>query len=233
MRIERFSIPGPLLLTPRVFGDGRGYFLESWNLRQFAEALQQPMEDTPAFVQDNQSRSSQGVLRGLHYQLPPHAQGKLVRCVAGEIFDVAVDIRRGSPTFGRWIGATLSGDNHQQLWVPTGFAHGFLVLSDWADVLYKTTDFWNRDAELTDAEAADFRVIQVKEKFGALRFYCDVSESARGRIVPFIREAERASETICDRCGKPGEMRDNEGWFATLCDEHQADRKVTGFFGDV
>jgi dTDP-4-dehydrorhamnose 3,5-epimerase len=147
MRIERFSIPGPLLLIPRVFGDGRGYFLESWNLRQFAEALQQPMEDTPAFVQDNQSRSSQGVLRGLHYQLPPHAQGKLVRCVAGEIFDVAVDIRRGSPTFGRWIGATLSGDNHQQLWVPTGFAHGFLVLSDWAEVLYKTTDFWNRDAE--------------------------------------------------------------------------------------
>lgn len=147
MQIERFPIAGPLLLTPQVFGDARGYFLETWNQRRFADALELVPADTPAFVQDNQSRSSRLVLRGLHYQLPPHAQGKLVRCVVGEIFDVAVDIRASSPTFGQWIGAHLSAENHRQLWVPAGFAHGFLVISDTAEVLYKTTDFWNRDAE--------------------------------------------------------------------------------------
>lgn len=98
-------------------------------------------------MQDNHSRSSRGVLRGLHYQLPPHPQGKLVRCVVGEIFDVAVDIRRSSPTFDQWVGAVLSGENHQQLWVPAGFAHGFLTLSEHAEVLYKTTDFWSKDCE--------------------------------------------------------------------------------------
>ena len=147
MRIERFPVAGPLLLTPQVFGDARGYFLESWNQKRFAEALELPPKEAPSFVQDNQSRSSRLVLRGLHYQLPPHAQGKLVRCVEGEIFDVAVDIRRSSPTFGQWIGALLSADNHSQLWVPTGFAHGFLVLSERAEVLYKTTDFWDKAAE--------------------------------------------------------------------------------------
>lgn len=147
MQIERFSISGPLLLIPQVFGDERGYFLESWNQRRFADALALPTEDTPTFVQDNQSRSTHLVLRGLHYQLPPHPQGKLVRCVFGEIFDVAVDIRTSSPTFGQWIGVRLSGTNHHQLWIPPGFAHGFLVLSEAAEVLYKTTDFWNRAAE--------------------------------------------------------------------------------------
>jgi dTDP-4-dehydrorhamnose 3,5-epimerase len=147
MRVERFSIAGPVKITPQVFGDGRGYFLETWNRKAFAEALQVPMEDAPRFAQDNQSRSSRLVLRGLHYQLPPHAQGKLVRCVQGEIFDVAVDIRRGSPTFGHWVGAHLSGENHAQLWVPEGFAHGFLVLSPTAEVLYKASAFWNRAAE--------------------------------------------------------------------------------------
>lgn len=147
MRVERFAIDGPVKITPRVFGDARGYFLETWNQRAFAEALQLPAEATPSFAQDNQSRSSRLVLRGLHYQLPPHGQGKLVRCVQGEIFDVAVDIRRGSPTFGRWVGVRLSADNHAQLWVPEGFAHGFLVLSATAEVLYKTTAFWHRDAE--------------------------------------------------------------------------------------
>lgn len=147
MQIEHFPIAGALLLTPQVFGDSRGYFLETWNQKHFAEALGLPPEEAPSFVQDNQSRSSQLVLRGLHYQLSPHAQGKLVRCMHGEIFDVAVDLRRSSPTFGQWVGAHLSGDNHNQLWVPTGFAHGFLVLSASADVLYKTTNFWNRDAE--------------------------------------------------------------------------------------
>jgi len=141
------ALEGPLLLTPRVFGDGRGFFFESWNQRSFAAALGLPVEQAPAFVQDNHSRSSWGVLRGLHYQLPPHPQGKLVRCVVGEIFDVAVDIRRSSPTFGQWVGAVLSADNKQQLWVPEGFAHGFLTLSEHAEVLYKTTDFWSKDCE--------------------------------------------------------------------------------------
>ena len=135
-------VQGPLLLTPRVFGDGRGFFFESWNQQAFNAAA----GDT-AFVQDNHSRSSRGVLSGLHYQLPPHPQGKLVRCVLGEIFDVAVDIRRSSPTFGQWVGAVLSADNKQQLWVPAGFAHGFLTLSEQAEVLYKTTDFWSRECE--------------------------------------------------------------------------------------
>ena len=135
-------VQGPLLLTPRVFGDERGFFLESWNQQAFNAAA----GDT-AFVQDNHSRSSRGVLRGLHYQLPPHPQGKLVRCVLGEIFDVAVDIRRSSPTFGQWVGAVLSADNKPQLWVPAGFAHGFLTLSEQAEVLYKTTDFWSRECE--------------------------------------------------------------------------------------
>ena len=136
------SVQGPLLLTPRVFGDERGFFYESWNQQAFNAAA----GDT-CFVQDNHSRSSRGVLRGLHYQLPPHPQGKLVRCVLGEIFDVAVDIRRSSPTFGQWVGAVLSADNKQQLWVPAGFAHGFLTLSEQAEVLYKTTDFWSRECE--------------------------------------------------------------------------------------
>jgi len=137
----------PLLLTPRLFGDDRGFFFESWNQRSFAAALGLPIEQAPAFVQDNHSRSSRGVLRGLHYQLPPHPQGKLVRCVVGEIFDVAVDIRRSSPTFGQWVGTVLSADSKQQLWVPEGFAHGFLTLSEYAEMLYKTTDFWSKDCE--------------------------------------------------------------------------------------
>ena len=141
------TLAGPLLITPRVFGDDRGFFFESWNQRAFAAALEADGQSVPDFVQDNHSRSSQGVLRGLHYQLPPHPQGKLVRCVLGEIFDVAVDIRRGSATFGQWVGACLSASNHQQLWVPAGFAHGFLTLSEHAEVLYKTTDFWSRDCE--------------------------------------------------------------------------------------
>ena len=141
------SIAGPLLITPRVFGDERGFFFESWNQRMFAAALEADGQAAPDFVQDNHSRSSQGVLRGLHYQLPPHPQAKLVRCVQGEIFDVAVDLRRDSATFGQWVGARLSAANHQQLWVPVGFAHGFLTLSEHAEVLYKTTDFWSRDCE--------------------------------------------------------------------------------------
>ena len=137
------DLPEVLILEPQVFGDDRGFFFESYNEHAFNEATGL----SPCFVQDNHSKSVKGVLRGLHYQLPPHPQGKLVRCVLGEIFDVAVDIRRGSPSFGQWVGATLSAANHQQLWVPAGFAHGFLTLSEHAEVLYKTTDFWSRDCE--------------------------------------------------------------------------------------
>lgn len=140
-------VDGPLLLIPRVYGDDRGFFMESWNQRAFAEALGVHPHEAPEFRQDNQSRSVRGVLRGLHYQLEPEPQGKLVRCTHGEIFDVAVDIRRSSKTFGQWVGAVLSGENHAQLWVPVGFAHGFLTLSEIADVLYKASGFWNRDCE--------------------------------------------------------------------------------------
>lgn len=141
------AMDGPLLLTPDVFCDARGFFFESWNQSLFAQMLTAHNQTVPAFVQDNHSRSAQGVLRGLHWQLPPNPQGKLVRCTLGSIFDVAVDIRRHSRTFGQWVGARLSAENHQQLWIPAGFAHGFLTLSEQAEVLYKSSDFWSRDCE--------------------------------------------------------------------------------------
>lgn len=147
MQVERFSIEGPLLITPQVFGDDRGFFFESWNQRRFDEALGVPTVPSPPFCQDNHSRSTRGVLRGLHYQLQPEPQGKLVRCVMGEIFDVAVDVRRSSPSFGQWVGVRLSETNHQQLWVPVGFAHGFLTLSETAEVLYKAAGFYSRSCE--------------------------------------------------------------------------------------
>lgn len=135
-------LPGVLILEPRLFGDARGFFLESWNARAFAQATGL---DTH-FVQDNHSRSRRGVLRGLHYQIR-QPQGKLVRVVRGAVFDVAVDLRKSSPTFGRWFGVELTEDNHRQLWVPPGFGHGFLVLSESADVLYKATDYYAPEHE--------------------------------------------------------------------------------------
>jgi dTDP-4-dehydrorhamnose 3,5-epimerase len=143
MRVRPTAIPGVLIVEPRVFGDARGFFMESWNRRAFAEAGLDV-----DFVQDNHSRSRRGVLRGLHYQIR-HPQGKLVRVVAGEVFDVAVDLRRRSPTFGRAVGDTLSEDNQRMLWVPPGFAHGFLVTSDSADFLYKATDYYHPEHERT------------------------------------------------------------------------------------
>jgi dTDP-4-dehydrorhamnose 3,5-epimerase len=140
-------LEGPLLLTPQIFGDGRGFFFESWNGRRWQELLAAHGQSAAPFVQDNHSRSARGVLRGLHWQLPPQPQAKLLRCVAGAVFDVVVDLRRGSPSFGEWVGAELSATNHRQLWVPVGFAHGFLTLSEHAEVLYKATDFWNRSSE--------------------------------------------------------------------------------------
>lgn len=171
-------LAGPLLITPRVFGDDRGFFFESWNQRAFAAALEADGQPVPEFVQDNHSRSSQGVLRGLHYQLPPHPQGKLVRCVLGEIFDVAVDLRRGSASFGQWVGARLSAANHQQLWVPVGFAHGFLTLSDHAEVLYKATDFWDRGSE---------RAIRWDDPTLAVAWpFSDVQVSAKDEVAPTL-----------------------------------------------
>jgi dTDP-4-dehydrorhamnose 3,5-epimerase len=143
MQAVRLAIPDVVLLTPKVFGDDRGFFYESFNARAFEAATGL----NPDFVQDNHSRSVKGVLRGLHYQLPPHAQGKLVRVVQGEVFDVAVDIRRASPTFGQWVGAVLSAENKNQLWIPPGFAHGFVTLSDTAEFLYKTTDVYSPECE--------------------------------------------------------------------------------------
>ena len=140
---QGLTIDGPLLITPRAFGDDRGWFFESWNQRKFDDAVGEAV----LFSQDNHSRSVQGVLRGLHYQLAPEPQAKLVRATAGAIFDVAVDIRRGSPTFGAWVGAELTADNRRQLWIPEGFAHGFLTLSDVAEVQYKARGFWNKSCE--------------------------------------------------------------------------------------
>ncbi len=136
------AIADVLVLEPKVFGDARGFFLESYNQRDFEQATGLNVN----FVQDNHSRSSRGVLRGVHYQIQ-HAQGKLVRVTQGEVFDVVVDMRRSSPTFGRWVGETLSGTNHKQMWVPPGCAHGFVVLSEQADFLYKTTDYWYPEHE--------------------------------------------------------------------------------------
>ena len=144
MQVIATDIADVLILQPRSFGDERGYFFESFNARVFREATGLTRE----FIQDNHSRSVKNVLRGLHYQLR-HPQGKLVRVVAGAVFDVAVDLRRSSATFGRWTGAFLSADNKRQMWVPEGFAHGFLVLSDTADFLYKTTDYWRSEDEHT------------------------------------------------------------------------------------
>ncbi|MET3462621.1 dTDP-4-dehydrorhamnose 3,5-epimerase [Variovorax atrisoli] len=137
MKVTPTAIPNVLILEPKVFGDERGFFMESFNQRDFDEAVGYHVD----FVQDNHSRSGKGVLRGLHYQVQ-QPQGKLVRVVRGAVFDVAVDIRRSSPTFGQWVGVELTESNHRQLWVPAGFAHGFMVVSDTADFLYKTTDYY-------------------------------------------------------------------------------------------
>lgn len=143
MKVTATEMPDVLLVEPRVFGDERGFFYESYNRREFA-SVGLDVE----FVQDNHSRSGRGVLRGLHYQIE-HAQGKLVRVTAGDVFDVAVDMRKSSPRFGKWVGVELSADNRRSLWIPPGFAHGFLVVSDFAEFLYKTTDYWYPEFERT------------------------------------------------------------------------------------
>ncbi|HCP1505122.1 TPA: dTDP-4-dehydrorhamnose 3,5-epimerase, partial [Escherichia coli] len=141
MNVIKTEIPDVLIFEPKVFGDERGFFMESFNQKVFEEAVGRKVE----FVQDNHSKSSRGVLRGLHYQKAPYAQAKLVRCVVGEVFDVAVDIRESSKTFGKWVGINLSAENKRQLWIPEGFAHGFLVLSDTAEFVYKTNNYYSKE----------------------------------------------------------------------------------------
>ena len=182
MKVINTQIPDVRVIEPNVFEDERGFFYESFNHKKFEEAIGRKI----TFAQDNHSKSRKGVLRGLHFQLPPHAQGKLVRVVQGEAFDVAVDIRKSSPTYGRWVAETLSAENKKQLWIPEGFAHGFLTLSETAELLYKTTDYyasenersirwddlsinvdWNSDSaplvSVKDAEANDFKKAEVFE----------------------------------------------------------------------
>lgn len=171
MQITPLSIPDVVLLTPRVFADERGFFFESFNQARFEDAIGRNVK----FVQDNHSRSTQGVLRGLHYQIQ-QAQGKLVRVVEGAVFDVAVDLRKSSPTFGRWVGAELSAENKQQLWIPEGFAHGFIVLTESAEFLYKTTDYyapaherciiWNDPTLAIDWPASITPVLSAKDAAG-------------------------------------------------------------------
>ena len=145
MKVTSLSIPDILVIEPEVFGDERGFFFESFNQKKFEEALGKKV----SFVQDNHSKSLKGVLRGLHYQSTPKEQGKLVRVIQGEVFDVAVDLRKSSLTFGKWVGEVLSADNKKQIWIPEGFAHGFVTLSDTAEFLYKTTNFYSKEYEHT------------------------------------------------------------------------------------
>ena len=143
MNVIKTAIPEVFIFEPKVFGDARGFFFESFSQKIFEETVGKKID----FVQDNHSQSQKGVLRGLHYQLDPHAQGELVRCIEGEVFDVAVDIRKHSATFGQWIGAILSAENKRQLWIPEGFAHGFLTLSDTAQFVYKATNYYAPQSE--------------------------------------------------------------------------------------
>lgn len=175
-RFSPLELPGLLLVETQAFGDPRGFFMEAFRAKDFAEA------GIPPFVQDNLSRSSRGVLRGLHYQKHPAPIGKLVRCVRGSIFDVAVDIRKGSPTFGRWVSVELSDENKRMLWVPEGFAHGFYTLSDVADVLYKVTGYWTPDVD---------RGIRWDDPRLGVRWPDgEVQVSPKDAVLPLLAEAE-------------------------------------------
>ena len=178
MNVVTTELPGVLIIEPKVFGDDRGYFYESFNASAFRGATGLDVN----FVQDNHSRSQKGVLRGLHYQLQ-HTQGKLVRVTAGEVLDVAVDIRRSSPHFGRWTAVRLSADNRRQVWVPEGFAHGFLVLSDSAEFLYKTTDYYTPSAE---------RCIRWDDPQLAIDWQLDGAPQLSGKdqLAPLFKDAE-------------------------------------------
>lgn len=178
MNVVTTDLPGVLIIEPKVFGDERGFFYESFNAKAFEEATGL----TTTFVQDNHSRSQKGVLRGLHYQLQ-NTQGKLVRVTAGEVLDVAVDIRRSSPHFGKWVAVRLSAANNRQLWIPEGFAHGFVVLSDYAEFLYKTTDYYNPSSE---------RCIRWDDPDLAIDWQLDAAPqlSAKDKVGVLLKDAE-------------------------------------------
>ena len=179
MRVTRLDIPEVLMIEPDVLSDQRGYFSESWNRDSFARTIGEDVD----FVQDNHSRSAKNVLRGLHYQLPPLPQAKLVRVVAGSIWDVAVDIRRSSDSYGAWAGVELSADNHRQLWIPPGFAHGFLALSDQTDVIYKVTEYFRKDHDRS--LRWDDPDVGIEWPFDGAPILSDKDASA-----PYLREAE-------------------------------------------
>lgn len=180
MQVTPLAIPDVLLIEPKVFADTRGFFFESFNQKAFNEATGTRHQ----FVQDNHSRSTQGVLRGLHYQLPPHAQGKLVRVVQGVVFDVAVDIRKNSPTYGQWVGEVLSDDNNRQMWIPPGFAHGFLTLSESAEFLYKTTAYYAPQSDRSLHWADPAIGIEWPQLDGPIEL------SAKDQTAPLFRDAE-------------------------------------------
>ena len=177
--IEDIEIDGPLLISPRIFEDSRGFFYESWNKDYFFKLTNNNLN----FVQDNHSQSKKGVLRGLHYQLNPYAQGKLVRCTKGSIYDVVVDLRIKSKTFGKWAGELLSKENFNQLWIPAGFAHGFLTISDSAEVIYKTTDYWAKNFE---------RSIIWNDKSIAIKWPLEILKSRS----PILSEKDKNSQTF-------------------------------------
>ena len=195
MQVEQLRSPagttvdGPLLITPPAFGDDRGWFFESWNQRKFDDAV----GESVVFSQDNHSRSIQGVLRGLHYQLAPEPQAKLVRASAGAIFDVAVDLRQSSSTFGQWVGAELNAENKAQLWVPEGFAHGFLTLSNSAEVQYKARGFWNKACERAILWSdSDLGIAWPVERLEG----ADVSLSGKDAVAPGFQEATTTGDVF-------------------------------------
>ena len=181
------KIDGLILLSTHQYSDNRGFFLESWNENEWRKILKDNGQNFSKFVQDNHSWSTKGVLRGMHYQTNPYSQGKLVRCIIGEIFDVAIDIRLNSPSFGKWVGIYLSGENNMQLWIPTGFAHGFLTLSDEADVIYKVTEFWNKDCE----RSLNWKDTSIDIQWPIENIVNSIQLSTKDKNAPFLSDLEK------------------------------------------
>ena len=181
------KIDGLILLSTHQYSDNRGFFLESWNEHEWRKILKDNGQNFSKFVQDNHSWSTKGVLRGMHYQTNPYSQGKLIRCIKGEIFDVAIDIRLNSPSFGKWFGIYLSGENNMQLWIPTGFAHGFLTLSDEADVIYKVTEFWNKDCE----RSLNWKDTSIDIQWPIEKIVNSIQLSTKDKNAPFLSDLEK------------------------------------------
>ena len=182
-------LEGPILVIPTSFCDERGFFMESWNHKEWEKILKKHNQISNEFVQDNHSKSTKGVLRGLHYQKNPFAQGKLVRCTSGEIYDVALDIRTNSPTFGKWVGEYLTAENKKQLWVPSGFAHGFLTLSNIAEVQYKTTNFYKKSHEgVINFSDKNINILWPRDSMGE-SFSYELSE--KDKNAPFLNDLSK------------------------------------------